>query len=158
MRLMVLLLAALVAGLSAGAATGALPNRLVIKFTSITAQKKGTTSCPAGVVLVQGRSRAGGAARARLCLLDQKKIATNTKAITSKATIRVAGFSGRLEALVRIVEVSKGGVSHRTITGIIYPGAGAFAHAGGRVFGTGTISFPKQGAPKVNLTFGFAFD
>ena len=67
-------------------------------------------------------------------------------------------MSGDLRALVRIVEVAKGRVAHRTITGIIYPGTGDFAKAGGRVFGKGTIAFPKKGRPHVDLRFTFGFD
>jgi hypothetical protein len=131
---------------------------LVLHFTSITAMNKGSTNCPKGTVVVQGRSTAGASAKARLCLLATHKIRKNTRALISRATISVDGSSGTLKAVVRIFEVTKGSVAHRTITGIIYPGTGAFATSGGRVFGQGTIAFPKKGRPRVDLTFTFGFD
>jgi hypothetical protein len=152
------LLSAALLGTSSGVAAAASPKPFALHFTSITAMNKASANCPEGTVLVQGRNTAGATARARLCLLRTNKIRKNTKAIISRATINVAGMSGTLKALVRIVEITKGTVAHRTITGVIYPGTGAFAKSGGRVFGKGTISFPKKGRPQVDLTFTFGFD
>jgi hypothetical protein len=132
---------------------------IVIHFTVITKmEKKGSAGCPEGVVGVQGASKKGRAASAELCLLRTNKIRKKTKAIISRATIQLAGVEGKLQALVRIVEITKGSVAHRTITGVIYPGTGEFEKSGGRVFGKGTIEFPKKGKPKVDLTFTFGFD
>lgn len=147
-------------GLS-GAAAGATPRKpLVINFTKLTSSKKGTKSCPNGTVNVTGRSAAGAAADGKICELGSKTTRKKplTKAITSGVTITLAGTSGKLEVLVRIIQVSKGTTARRTVTGIIYPGTGAFAKAAGRVFGTGKISFPKNRPPSIDITFRFAFD
>ena len=137
----------------------AAPAPLTIHFTRITKLiKKKTARCPEGAVLVQGQSKRGATADAELCLLRTNKIRAKTVAIISRATIQLVGRGGKLQALVRIVEVTKGSVAHRTITGVIYPGTGEFSKSGGRVFGKGTIEFPKKGQPKVDLTFTFGFD
>jgi hypothetical protein len=154
---MVGVLAAALVGFGVEDSSSADPKPFTIHFTAITAMHKGTKNCPAGTVFVQGL-RASAAAKARLCLLNVKKIRKNTKVLISRATINIAEVGGDLKALVRIVEVAKGTVAHRTITGIIYPGTGDFAKAGGRVFGKGTISFPKNGRPNVDLRFTFGFD
>lgn len=156
--MLVLLSGALLGASSGLAAPAATPNPLVLRFTLITKMLKSSKGCSEGAVLVQGHSRTGAVAKARLCLLRTNKIRAKTKAIISRATITVAGLSGTLRSLVRIVEVTKGSVAHRTITGVIYPGTGDFAKAGGRVFGKGTITFPKKGRPRADLSFTFGFD
>lgn len=156
--LLVVVVTALLVLSSATAATAARAP-IIVHFTLITKLiKQKTTRCPEGAVLVQGKTMKGRTTDAELCLLRTNKIREKTVAIISRATIQLTGVEGKLQALVRIFEVTKGSVAHRTITGVIYPGTGSFAKSGGRVFGKGTIEFPKKGQPKVDLTFTFGFD
>jgi hypothetical protein len=159
-KLLLVLCVTALAGLSAAPGEVAAARAPIsIHFTAITKLiKKKTARCPEGAVLVQGTTRKGKTATAELCLLRTNKIRKKTVAIISRATIQLTGVSGKLQALVRIFEVTKGSVAHRTITGVIFPGTGDFSKAGGRVFGKGTIEFPKKGQPKVDLTFTFGFD
>jgi len=156
-KLMLVLVCGALLGVSSEVGAAA-RSPLTVRFTLITKMQKASPGCPEGTVLVQGKSRSGAVAMAELCLLRTNKIRKKTKAIISRATITVAGLSGKLHALVRIFEVTKGRVAHRTITGVIYPGTGSFAKSGGRVFGKGTITFPKKGRPSADLRFTFGFD